>query len=197
MGVKMGQKWVFRNFLKTWQTDLVPSPSEGWYQHSTYLCQVSSPDHFSFSRYRVKWGSKWVKNEVFVIFSKTSKPIWFHFVEKGVKTGVKKRPFRLYLEKSPFVFLDFLHVNRFFSENHISGNSLVPDFQVRKVCQIDPKWDLWVYFEIGWLYEHIRLISHLLDILQHLKSLKNSEVETSPFRTLQFSTLVLNYSSQL
>ena len=72
----------------------------------------------------------------------------------------------------------------------MSGKILVPDLQGQKGCQIDPKWDLWVYFEIGWLYDHTRLISHLLDILQHLKSLKNSEVETSPFRTLQFSTSV-------
>ena len=71
-GVKMGQKWVFRSFLKNWQTDLVPSLREGRHYHSTYLCQVSSPGHFSFSRYRVKWGSKRVKNGVFVVFSKTS-----------------------------------------------------------------------------------------------------------------------------
>ena len=81
-GVKMGQKWVFRSFLKNWQTDLVPSLREGRHYHSTYLCQVSSPGHFSFSRYRVKWGSKRVKNGVFVVFSKTSQPIWFHLLEK-------------------------------------------------------------------------------------------------------------------
>ena len=27
-------------------------------------------------------GSKWVKNGVFVVFSKTSEPIWFHLLEK-------------------------------------------------------------------------------------------------------------------
>ena len=118
-----------------------------------------------FSRYRAKWG----------------------------QNGGQNRTFRLYLEKSPFVFWDFLHVNRgqygaSFSENRISGKNLVLDLQGRKACQIGTKWDMRVYFEIGWLYDHIRLISHLLDILQHLKSLKNSEVETSPFRTLQFST---------
>ena len=58
MGVKMGQKLVFRNFLKNWLTDLVPSPSEGRYYHSSYVCQVSSPYNFSFPRYRVKWGVK-------------------------------------------------------------------------------------------------------------------------------------------
>ena len=46
MGVKMGQKWVFRNFLKNWLTDLVPSPREGRYYHSTYTSQVSSTGVF-------------------------------------------------------------------------------------------------------------------------------------------------------
>ena len=78
----MGQKRVFCNFLKNCSTDLVRSPREGRYHHSSYVCQVSSPDHFSFSRYRVKWGSKWVKNWFFVIFSKTAKPVWFHLQER-------------------------------------------------------------------------------------------------------------------
>ena len=82
MGVKMGQKWGFRGFLKNWLTDLVPSPSEGKYHHSTYLCQVSSPGYFLFLRYKVKWESKWVKNCVSEIFSKTSQPIWFHLLVK-------------------------------------------------------------------------------------------------------------------
>ena len=60
MGVKMGQKWVFRNFLIKWQTDLVPSPSEGRYYDSTYVCQGAGAGYFSSPRYRVKWGSKWV-----------------------------------------------------------------------------------------------------------------------------------------
>ena len=110
MGVKMGQKRVFRNFLKNWQTDLVPSPSKGRYHHSSYLCLVSSPDHFLFSRYRVKWWSKWVKNWVFVIFSKTSKPIWFHFVEKGVKTGSKIDLFDN-ISKSLHLFLEFFYMS--------------------------------------------------------------------------------------
>ena len=37
---------------------------------------------FGFLIYRVKWGSKGVKNEFFVIFSKTSKPILFHLLVK-------------------------------------------------------------------------------------------------------------------
>ena len=82
MGVKMGQKWVFRSFLKSCCDDLVPSPKKGRYDHSTYSCQVSSPGYFSFSRYNVKWGSKWVKIGFFVVFSKTSKPIWFHLLKK-------------------------------------------------------------------------------------------------------------------
>ena len=82
MGVKMGQKRVFRNFLKNCWTDSVPSPREGRYHHSTYSCQVSSPYNFSFPIYRTKWGSKGVKNEFFVIFSKTSKPISFHLLVK-------------------------------------------------------------------------------------------------------------------
>ena len=58
MGVKMGQKWVFRSFLTNLLADLVPSPREERYFHSTYSCQVSSPDNFSFSRYEVKGGQK-------------------------------------------------------------------------------------------------------------------------------------------
>jgi len=50
MGVKMGQKWVFRSFLKNLLADLVPSPREGRYYYSTYMCQVTGPDDFSFLR---------------------------------------------------------------------------------------------------------------------------------------------------
>ena len=55
MGVKMGQKWVFRNFLKNWQTDLVPSPSEGRYHHSTYLCQVTGLGHVCMCMLGCAW----------------------------------------------------------------------------------------------------------------------------------------------
>ena len=82
MGQKGGQKWGIRDFLKNYCTDLVPSLREGRYHHFTYVCQVTGPDHFSFPRQGVKWGSKWVKNGFFVIFSKTVEPIWFHLLEK-------------------------------------------------------------------------------------------------------------------
>ena len=78
----MGQKWGFRGFLKNQQADLVPTPREGRYRYFTYVCLITGPGYFSFPRYWVKWGSKWVKNGVFMVFSKTSKPIWFHLLEK-------------------------------------------------------------------------------------------------------------------
>ena len=62
MGVKTGQKWGFRGFLKNQLADLVPSPREGRYYHSTYVCQVTGPGHFSFSRYGVKRGSNGGQN---------------------------------------------------------------------------------------------------------------------------------------
>ena len=81
-GQKGGQKWGIRDFLKNQGSNLVPSPRKGRYHHSTYVCQVTGPDQFSFPRQGVKWGSKWVKNGFFVIFSKTVEPIWFHLLEK-------------------------------------------------------------------------------------------------------------------
>ena len=83
--------------------------------------------------------------------------IWGKKGQNGGQNGL----FRQYLEMFSFVFLDFVHVNRgqqcaSFSENRMSGKNLVPDIQGRKGGQMDPKWDLWVYFEIGWLYDHIR-----------------------------------------
>ena len=82
MGQKGGQKWGIRDFLKNQCNDLVPSPREGRYYYSTYMCQVTGPDEFQFPRQRVIWGSKWVKNGVFGIFSKSSVAIWFHLLEK-------------------------------------------------------------------------------------------------------------------
>ena len=81
-GVKIGQKWGFRGFLKNQQADLVPSPRERRYCNSTYVCQVTGPGPFSFPRQRFKWGSKWVKNWFFVVFSKTVEPLWFHLIAK-------------------------------------------------------------------------------------------------------------------
>ena len=38
----------------------------------------------------------------------------------------------------------------------MSGDILVPELRGQKGRQIDPKLDLWKYFEIAWLYDHIR-----------------------------------------
>ena len=38
----------------------------------------------------------------------------------------------------------------------MSGDILVPALRGQKGRQIDPKLDLWKYFEIAWLYDHIR-----------------------------------------
>ena len=48
MGVKMGQKWGFRGFLKNQQADLVPYPREGRSYYSTCVCQVTSPGYLTF-----------------------------------------------------------------------------------------------------------------------------------------------------
>ena len=37
MGVKMGQKWGFRGFLKNKQADLIPFPREGRYHLCVYV----------------------------------------------------------------------------------------------------------------------------------------------------------------
>ena len=44
----MGQKWGFRGFLINKPADLVPSPREDRYYNSTYVCQITGPDPFSF-----------------------------------------------------------------------------------------------------------------------------------------------------
>ena len=33
--------------------------------------------------------------------------------------------------------------------------NMVPNLQGQKGGQIDPKWDLWVYFVIGWLHDQV------------------------------------------
>ena len=40
----------------------------------------------------------------------------------------------------------------------MSGDILVPELRDQKGHQIDAKLDLWKYFEIAWLYDHIRFV---------------------------------------
>ena len=59
MGVKMGQKWGFRDFLKNGSNDFVFFPTERRYHSVSLVCQATSPEKFWFSRYGVKGGQKW------------------------------------------------------------------------------------------------------------------------------------------
>ena len=86
------------------------------------LAKTACPAKIWFSRYRVKRGSK------------------------GGQNGV----FRLYLEKSSFVFLDFLHDNRgqwsvSFSENRMSGKNLVLEIRGKKGVKTGVEMDFFDY----------------------------------------------------
>ena len=59
MGKKGVENGVFRGFLKNGSNDFVFFPTERRYYNDSLVCQVTSPEKFSFSRYGLKGGRKW------------------------------------------------------------------------------------------------------------------------------------------
>ena len=50
----------------------------------------------------------------------------------------------------------------------MSGDILVPELRGQKGRKIDPKLDLWKYFEIAWLYDHIRFFVCVVCMWMHI-----------------------------